>query len=260
MPYNPSLQFGVESDRRMTADEHLSQVQTLWSVVRRAHGERVTEIRQAQEMLLQRYGGAARRYLRAALRSEDAADDVYQDFVVRFLRGDFHKADPTKGRFRAFLKTVLYRMIVDHQRARKRSPTPQAPDDRILLYAENEPNGDDALFTGGWREEMLARAWTALEKDQEQSGQPFYAVLRFRLNHPDLRSPELAEQFSRELGRNISAANVRVMLHRARERFASLLLDQVAQSLENPAREELEQELIELQLLDYCRPALANRP
>lgn len=243
----------------MSAYDHLSQVQTLWSVVRRAHGERVTEIRQAQEMLLQRYGGAARRYLYAALRSEDAADDVYQDFVVRFLRGDFHKADPAKGRFRAFLKTVLYRMIVDHQRARKRSPTLQAPDERIMLSAPEEPSGEDETFSNGWREEMLARAWTALEEDQQQSGKPLYAILRLRLDHPDLRSPELAERVSQSLGREVTAANVRVMLHRARERFASLLLDHVAQSLENPAREELERELIELKLLDYCRPALAGR-
>ncbi len=184
---------------------------------------------------------------------------MYQDFVVRFLRGDFHKADPAQGRFRAFLKTVLYRMIVDYQRAHKRSPTPQAPDERIMLSAAEEPSGEDATFSNGWRDEMLARTWTALEEDQQQSGKPFYTVLRFRLDHPDLRSPELAERLSQVLGREITATNVRVMLHRAREQFASLLLDHVAQSLENPSREELEEELIELQLLDYCRPALAGR-
>ncbi|MBI3468965.1 MAG: hypothetical protein HY000_38670, partial [Planctomycetes bacterium] len=81
----------------------------------------------------------------------------------------------------------------------------------------------------------------------------------YRVDHPDLRSPVLAEGLSGELGREISAANVRVMLHRAREQFALLLLDQVAQSLENPGRDELEQELIELELLDYCRPVLASR-
>ena len=243
----------------MSTDEHLSQIPTLWSVVRRAHGERVTQIRQAQELLLERYGGAARRYLHAALRANDVADDVYQDFVVRFLRGDFHKADPAKGRFRAFLKTVLYRMIVDHQRARKRSPTQQAPDERIMLSAAEEPSGEDETFSKGWRDELLARTWTALEEDQQQSGKPCYAVLRIRLDHPELRSPELAELVSQELGRDITATNVRVLLHRSRERFAFLLLDLVAQSLENPAREELEKELIELKLLDYCRSTLSNR-
>lgn len=243
----------------MSSDEHLSQVQTLWSVVRRAHGDRATQVRQAQEMLIERYGGAARRYLLAALRNEDAADDVYQDFILRFVRGDFHSADPEKGRFRGFLKTVLYRMIVDYQRARKRDPTPQLPDERMMPAAEDEPRADDEAFAQSWREELLARAWSALEQEQQQSGKPIYSVLRYRVDHPELRSPELAAGLAGELGREISAANVRVMLHRARERFASLLLDQVAQSLDDPGREALEEELIELQLLEYCRPALASR-
>jgi RNA polymerase sigma-70 factor (ECF subfamily) len=243
----------------MASDEHLSEIQTLWSVVRRAHGDRVSQIRQAQESLLERYGGAARRYLLGALRDEDAADDVYQDFVLRFVRGDFQSADPEKGRFRSFLKTVLYRMIVDRQRARKRNPTPQLPDERIEPAVTDEPPEDDAAFMQSWREELLARAWKALAAEQQTTGKPIHSVLRFRVDHPDLRSPELAAGLSQQLDREISPANVRVMLHRARERFGDLLLDQVAQSLESPGRDELEEELIELQLLEYCRPALAGR-
>jgi RNA polymerase sigma-70 factor (ECF subfamily) len=247
----------------MASDEHLSQIQTLWSVVRRAHGDRVSQIRQAQESLLDRYGGAARRYLLGSLRDEDAAADVYQDFVLRFVRGDFHTADPEKGKFRSFLKTVLYRMIVDCQRARKRNPTPQLPDDRIEPVAAADSHAashdDDAAFTQSWREELLARTWKALEAEQQASGKPVYAVLRYRVDHSELRSPELAEGLSQELNREITAANVRVMLHRARERFGDLLLDQVAQSLEHSGRDELEEELIELELLEYCRPALEGR-
>ncbi len=48
-------------------------------------------------------------------------------------------------------------------------------------------------------------------------------------------------------------------LHRAREKFADMLLDEVIQSLDNPNRETLENELIELGLLEYCKPALERR-
>jgi len=244
----------------MPSDEHLSQIPTLWSVVRRAHGDRITQLRQAQETMIERYGGAARRYLLGALRDEDAADEVYQDFVVKFLRGDFRSADPEKGRFRSFLKTILYRMIVDYQRGRKRSPTPQLPDDRITPVAgEQPPREEDEAFTRSWREALLAKAWQALQREQEESGKPVHAVLRYRVDHPDLRSPELAAGLAGQLGREISPANVRVMLHRARERFANLLLDEVEQSLDAPGRDELEAELIDLQLIEYCRPVLANR-
>lgn len=244
----------------MSSDEHLSQIPTLWSVVRRAHGDRVTQLRQAQETMIERYGGAARRYLLGALRDEDAADEVYQDFVLRFLRGDFRSADPEKGRFRSFLKTILYRMIVDYQRGRKRSPTPQLPDDRITPVAQEQPpREEDEAFTRSWRENLLSKTWQALQGEEQQSGKPVYTVLRYRVDHPDLRSPELAAGLSEQLGREISPANVRVMLHRARERFANLLLDEVEHSLDAPRRDELEAELIDLQIIEYCRPVLANR-
>ena len=93
----------------------------------------------------------------------------------------------------------------------------------------------------------------------EGLGQPFYAVLRFRAEHPDMPSPEMADRLSLQLGRPLTSAGVRQLLHRARERFADTLLDDVAQSLDQPTEEHLEEELIELGLLNYCRPALQRR-
>ena len=64
-------------------------------------------------MLVLRYGGAVHRYLLASLRDVDAADELAQEFALRFLRGDFKNADPGKGRFRDFLKRAVYRLMVD---------------------------------------------------------------------------------------------------------------------------------------------------
>jgi RNA polymerase sigma-70 factor (ECF subfamily) len=66
----------------------------------------------------------------------------------------------------------------------------------------------------------------------------------------------MAEQLSPQLGKPLTAAGVRQMLHRARDRFAGLLLDEVAHSLDQPSVEDIEQELLELGLLEHCRPAL----
>ena len=49
-------------------------------------------------------------------------------------------------------------------------------------------------------------------------------MLRYRVDHPDLRSPELAAGLTEKLGKPINAGAVRVLLHRAREVFAELLL------------------------------------
>jgi hypothetical protein len=69
----------------------------------------------------------------------------------------------------------------------------------------------------------------------------------------------MAEQLAARLGKPVSATSMRQTLHRARDRFAELLLDEVVQTLGRSAEEDLEQELIELNLLTYCQAALDRR-
>ena len=245
----------------MDEDElHLSRIPTAWSMVRRAHGDH-TVVQAAQQALLDRYGGAVRRYALAALRDEDAADEVFQDFALRFVRGDFGNADPDRGRFRAFVKTSVYRLIVDYQR-RKKKRFREGPMHSNLaepIDSDDEAPADDALFQASWRDELLARCWQKLEDEERQTGKPYHTVLRYRVDHPDLRSPELASGLSEKLGKPINAGAVRVSLHRAREVFGDLLLAEVGESLVEATLDDVEQELIELELLEYCRPALERR-
>lgn len=245
----------------MEDDElHLSRIQTAWSMVRRAHGDH-TALPIAQQALLDRYGGAVRRYALAALRDEDAADEVFQEFALRFVRGDFKGADPERGRFRAFVKTSVYRLIVDYQR-RKKKRFREGPMHSNLaepLEGDDESPADDALFQASWRDDLLARCWNKLEEVERESGKPYYTALRYRVDHPDLRSPELAAGLSEKLAKPINAGAVRVLLHRAREEFGDLLLVEVTESLTDDSLDAAEQELIELNLLEYCRPALERR-
>jgi RNA polymerase sigma-70 factor (ECF subfamily) len=244
-------------------DIHLSQIQTLWSVVRLAHGDD-TAMQKAQRSLLDRYGGAVRRYALAALKDEDAADEVFQEFALKFVRGDFGKADPGRGKFRAFVKTVVYRLIVDYQRRRKALIREGPLHSNI---AEPAATGDDAaasemadeIFQNSWRDELLARCWQRLADDEKRGGPPYNTVLRHRVDHPDAHSPELAAGLSKQLGKSINAGAVRVQLHRARDAFAEVLLDEVIQSLDSDSVNQVEEELIELNLLEYCRPALEQR-
>jgi hypothetical protein len=60
------------------------------------------------------------------------------------------------------------------------------------------------------------------------------------------------------VGKAFTIAGTRQLLHRARKRFAELLLDEVARSLPTSAPDHLEQELIDLNLLHYCRSALKD--
>jgi RNA polymerase sigma factor (sigma-70 family) len=239
-------------------DLHISRIVTAWSMVRDAHGSEDTAVQAAQRQLLDRYGGAVRRYALSALRDEDAADEIRQEFALKFVRGDFGNVDPERGRFRAFVKTVVYRLIVDYQRSVKKRgrETPMHSNIQEPSVSSTTTMRDDAIFLASWRDELLARCWQQLADDERASGKPHHSVLRYRVDHPDLRSPELADGLSKQLGKTINAGAVRVLLHRAREVFGELLLAEVRESLPNGTLDEAEQELIDLDLLEYCRPAL----
>jgi RNA polymerase sigma-70 factor (ECF subfamily) len=214
----------------------------------------------AQRLLMQRYCGAVYRYLLGIARDPDVADDLAQEFAIRFLRGDFHRADPERGRFRDFLKMALRHLVVDHHRRKRAQPGHMAVDDVSPDVLAEPPAEPDDRFLETWKEELLARAWEGLAEIERQTGQPYHTVLRCRAEQQELRSAQMAEQLSARLGKPLTAVGVRQTLHRARDQFADLLLDEVTRSLPQPTREALEEELIELNLLEYCRPALARRP
>ncbi len=237
----------------------LSGIDTHWSIVHRAHDGHDSNARDAQALLMQQYGDAVRRYLIGALGSVDAADEVFQEFAVRFVRGDFKNADPERGRFRSFVKTAVYRLIVDHYRQQKKVGRNTELAEMIAADTDGGPAQIDLEFDRSWRDELLAKAWEALESFSESNNKSDFTVLRLSADQQSLTGSELAKQLSQQLGRSISEENARQMLHRARVLFAEYLLRAVEQSIDDPTTERLEDELIALNLHDYCRVALAKR-
>jgi hypothetical protein len=117
----------------------------------------------------------------------------------------------------------------------------------------------DAEFLRHWRGELLARAWESLAADEAATGRLFHTVLHWRVEHPQEPAARLAEVLEARSGKAVTEGSIRVTLHRARERFADLLLDEVARSLQTADSQRIEQELIDLDLFTYCRPALERR-
>jgi RNA polymerase sigma factor (sigma-70 family) len=243
-----------ESDPSRNLD--LSQIGTVWSMVYSAHQGSGDAVSIAQQQLMERYSGAVYRYLLGALRDRDAADDLFQEFALRFVRGAFRNACPERGRFRDFVKTSLYHLIIDHHNRKKKSPQSLSVKEIADKPAVTDPQDFDAEFLLSWRQEILCRTWEAMARGGD--GSPYYRVLRLRAEKPDLSSTMMAEELTALLGKPVSADWVRQTLRRARERFAELLLKELAGSLEKPTRERLEQELIDLNLLSYCQQALQD--
>jgi RNA polymerase sigma-70 factor (ECF subfamily) len=237
-------------------DRPLSRITTLWTLVCEAHGESAEAAAAARQALLQRYGKAVHRYLLGALRDPDAADELSQEFALRFLRGGLGGANPQRGHFRNYVKGTLFHLIADYHRRKQRDPQRLPANGPEPAAPARPPDDPDRSFLESWRDQLLHDAWEVLALYQRETGKPFHDVLRYRAEHREVRSAQMAEQLSRQFGRAVSAAWVRQTLHRARDKFADLLLREVEATLQNPSAEAVEQELIDLDLLTYCKPAL----
>lgn len=240
-------------------DTRLNQIATLWSVVKCAHADAGEPGREAKKRLLERYGGAIQRYLLGALRDRDAAEELAQEFACRFLNGGLRGADPGRGRFRDFVKGVLFHLVADYHQKKRKEPGQLSsgnfePGEECSLAAQREE-----AFRMSWRDELLKRAWTALKAVEKENNQPFYTVLRFRAENPDLASAEMAEKLSVQMQKPLTAAGVRKTLERARERFGDLLLDEIAEAIDDRSHDALAEELSDLGLLEHCRAALERR-
>jgi RNA polymerase sigma-70 factor (ECF subfamily) len=239
-------------------DDRISRINTIWTVVLDAHAGAGPAVGQAQLKLLQRYSRAVYRYLLASLRDTDAADEVFQEFALDFVRGRFRGADPAKGRFRDYIKTSLFHLISSYRKRRVRQPF-QADSVVLAEAAAPEPEQADEDFRKAWRDELLARAWRNLQRLEQERGGHFYTMLHFRSKHPELDSAGMAAALVDKLGRPITAAAVRQTIHRARAKFADLLLDDVARTLQGDDADALEQEIIDLGLHAYCADILRQR-
>lgn len=241
--------------------QHLSQMATSWTILQRAHQGPAEDAGDARRAVLDRYAPAVYRYLLGAVRDRDRADELFQDFALKFLRGDFHRACPERGRFRDYLKSALYHLIVREQtRRRPRSLTRDLPEPAPDPAPTISPDQDEA-FLQALREELIHRAWDRLEQRENHDGRPLFTILRFRTDQPELDSEAAAAELSRRLGRPLSAGWVRKWHHLARRQFAIELCDEVAQTLgsADPDPDDLERELQVLGWLDHCRAAVTER-
>lgn len=239
----------------------LSRISTMWTLLDQAHASPPDDSHAALVALIERYQGAAYRYLLGAVRNPDLADELFQEFALRLSQGAFRSVDPKRGRFRDYLKSSLYHLVVDYQKRQRKAHRPLEEGTIEPAAPTWKSDQSDEQFVQNWRDEMLAKAWTTLQELERSGGQPCFSVLKFRAEHPDASTAEMAERLTEQLRpeRSFTETGIRKVLERARKRFAWSLLDEVARSLGTPSDDELEEELIAVGLLPYCRSALQRR-
>jgi DNA-directed RNA polymerase specialized sigma24 family protein len=248
-----------------TAANHISQIKTNWQLVTKAvragNSEPSASVRAAQAWLWERYSGAVRRYLRRVLGDPDQAEEVCQEFAVRLVRGDFSGIDPGEGRFRQYLKTALFHLVVDFRRAQQREPKTVAIGDQVLGSELTPFEVAERHFNEAWCQHLIDLAWLSLRVEEEKTGRPLATVLRFRSEYPEDSNGQIADRLSTTLGKQVNAAWTAKRLHLARNRLADMLVEEVYGSLGDPTISELEAELATLGLNRFhvYRDALLRR-
>ena len=238
--------------------DRLSEIETAWGPIEDAHAGRIDLVEPAREKLLARYRKAVFGYLCGCTRDPDRAEDLSQEFWLKFLQGAFRHADPGTGSFRKYVKAALSHMVSrdDAKRRRAGAALDTDPPDVAAPPSFDE---DGRAFQERWQQAVLNDCWERLVKGELPGSVPLCAVLRAKAEFPDRPDQELAGVVAERTGRPISHANFRKILQRAREQFAELVYQVVAESLRDPTSDRIADELAQLGLLRYCRSAVAKR-
>src|ERR1017187_8651659 len=118
---------GAQIMEHVEPEPRLSQMSTHWTVVFDAHTGTPDQASWAVSELECRYSGAVHRYFLKAVRDPNEAEELDQEFAIRFLRGDFRRCHPERSRFRDYVKRAVQNMINDHFRRKKSSHTRNSP-------------------------------------------------------------------------------------------------------------------------------------
>lgn len=116
-----------------------------------------------------RYAPVIAGFARNAGLAEGEVDDVVQDVIMGFFRKhDSFEYDPSKGRFRGYLKCITVNAVRDRWRRRKK---------QVELSPDHDPASDDpmdARWEREWAETMLRRALEEIrQKVQPRTMQAF---------------------------------------------------------------------------------------
>lgn len=211
---------------------------TRWSLILHAAGGGA-DARSALETLCRTYRPAVLAYVRAHLRARDEAEDLTQAFFEHLLEQQLaQRADPERGRFRAFLLTALKNFLAS---AYTRSQTQRRGGGNAALpLDEFDPPDDDGpeqAFEREWAQAVLAEALERLHAEARRAEKE--ALFR-RLRPFLLETPEedeyaaVAEAFG--LRRNTLA----VAVHRLRARLQELVRAVVADTVSDRTEAETE--------------------
>jgi RNA polymerase sigma factor (sigma-70 family) len=223
---------------------------TRWSLISQIRGGNESQRAAALESLCEAYWFPIYAVVRGRGFSSHDAEDFTQELFRSFLKsGSFASADRSHGRLRAYLMTSLRNLLAAGWRAKKAikrggqvelvSMDIGWAEDRI----RHEPQAIDSLcpekqFDRRWLLVILGRVEAVLAAEYERADKSLvFATLSNFLSMDSSKGSYAGA--AGKLG--IQESYVKVLVHRLRARFRSLLREEISHTVQSP--EEVEAEL-----------------
>jgi RNA polymerase sigma-70 factor (ECF subfamily) len=211
---------------------------THWSRVLAAGDREAPEARAALSELCAAYWYPIYAFIRRRGSTADAAADLTQGFFTLLLdRGMLSAADPSRGRFRAFLMTACGHFLTDQYRrehAQGRGGTrrifsidAQGADDRYCAEpADTTAMTPEQLYERAWAVALLDRVLDRLRLKYQASGKSelFQRLMPALAGDPDARP---AAGVAAALG--MTEAAVHTAAHRLRRSYRELVRAEIAE-------------------------------
>jgi RNA polymerase sigma factor (sigma-70 family) len=223
-------------------------VTTRWSLILSAanFGNEEQKARDALAELCRTYWRPIFSFVSARGCSIEDAQDLTQDFFVTILKKNWlHHADRNRGRFRSLLLRSLQNFLIntaERTHARKRGGgvefiswddwMAEAPSQLSIPVQALDSLPPERIFDLTWATTVVEHALQRLREECESRGKLWlFQALSPHLT--DERDEVSYADLSADLG--VPEAVVKKQLHNMRQRYRSLLRDEVSQTVEDPA-------------------------
>ena len=217
---------------------------TRWTFIRQAAAAPTAESRAALEELCRNYGDPVLAFVQRRVTSTETAEDLTQDFFSRLIRGELlAKANPDRGRFRAFLLNAVRDFLADahdHARAQKRGGDVRhfSLTTTVILEPMTHLSADQE-FDVRWARTILQRSLDRLQEEHLNGRSAIFDALKGSLDASDRKN---GRDLAMTLG--MSEGAVRVTLHRMRQRLGQLIREEIAETV--PAGTDIDDEILNL--------------
>jgi RNA polymerase sigma factor (sigma-70 family) len=220
---------------------------THWSMVLMARGES-PEAREALEKLCRTYWRPLYAFVRQQGYKHEEAEDITQGFFAILLeRLDFDTLDAEKGRLRSYLLKSLKHFLTDEKRrataVKRGKGRPLIPLEDMRTGAETEigpldPLTAERIYERRWAATLLEHAFGRLKDDYQKAGNAalFDWLKQLLPDEPEAPSPA---DIAARMGMTENA--VRQAFHRFRQRYQSILREEISHTVATP--DDVEDEL-----------------